>query len=75
LVRPEPTPSSVIGDYLHGAKDVLDLRGNGFTGYDDLLAHVHQSGADTLISVNAEMSIRLKGIEADRLFLDNFKIL
>jgi VCBS repeat-containing protein len=62
------------GNYRYAAKDVLDLRGNGFTGYDDLTRHIHQSGADTIISLHDGGTIRLKGINEHYLMIDSFKI-
>ena len=63
------------GDDLRGAIDVLDLRGNGFTGYLDLLDNISASGSDTLITLDHGGSIRLKGVGPDTLLFDNFKIL
>jgi VCBS repeat-containing protein len=63
-----------IGDYIYGAKDVLDLRGTGFRGYDDLTNHTHQSGSDTIITLHDGGTIRLKGINENNLMIDNFRI-
>ena len=62
------------GNYLFAAKDVLDLRGTGFTGYDDLTQHMHPSGADTIITLHDGGTIRLKGINENNLMIDNFRI-
>ncbi len=63
-----------IGNYIYGAKDVLDLRGTGFTGYDDLTHHSQQSGSDTIITLHDGGTIRLKAINENNLMIDNFRI-
>lgn len=63
------------GSYVHLARDVIDLRGAGFKSYDDLDAHIHQSGADSVISLDDGCSIRIKGVTPDKLFYDSFRIL
>jgi VCBS repeat-containing protein len=62
------------GDYRYGAKDVLDLRHNGFTGYDDLIDNIHQTKAGALISLHDGGSILLKGVHEHALAIDNFRI-
>ena len=64
-----------IGNYFQGAKDVLDLRGHGITRYDLLWNMIDQVGADTVITLDNHSSIRLTGVQATHLMLDNFKII
>ena len=64
-----------IGNYFQGAKDVLDLRGHGITRYDLLWNMIDQAGADTVIKLDSTSSIRLSGVQATHLMLDNFKII
>ena len=71
--------NDVINDFQPGhfydhVRDVIDVRQNGFTGYIDLLTHIHWSGNDTLIALNDGGSIRLKGVTPNELHIDNFKI-
>ena len=64
-----------IGSYIGGVTDVVDLRGSGITDYLALWSHMHQAGADTIITLDAANSLRLSGVNADLLQLDNFRIL
>lgn len=59
--------------FAHG-HDVLDLRGKGFTSYDDLIDSISKSGGDTVISFDDGGSVRLKGVHPLLLHCDNFKI-
>jgi Ca2+-binding RTX toxin-like protein len=68
-----------IDDFQTGAMnaaplDILDLRSNGFTSYDDLFSHVHQTAAGAEIALHDGGSILLKGINEGALLVDNFKI-
>ena len=64
-----------IGSYFNGATDVIDMRGSGITDYLALWSHVHQAGADTVITIDAANSLRLTGVNADLLQLDDFRII
>lgn len=54
--------------------DVLDLRGNGFDSYFELITNIHWSGHDTVISLPDGGSVTLEGILPIQLNIDNFKI-
>jgi hypothetical protein len=54
--------------------DVLDLRGNGFDSFWDLIKHIHGSGHDTLIDLPDGGSVLLEGVHPFRLHFDNFRI-
>ena len=62
------------GNYRYAPKDVLDLRHNGFTGYDDLIDNIHQTKAGALITLHDGGSILLKGVHEHALVIDNFRI-
>jgi VCBS repeat-containing protein len=62
------------GGGLGQTKDIVDLRAAGFTGYSDLIQHLHETAAGTQISMHDGGSILLKGIHENALLADNFRI-
>jgi Ca2+-binding RTX toxin-like protein len=62
------------GGGLGQTKDIVDLRTAGFTGYSDLIQHLHETAAGTQITMHDGGSILLKGIHENALLADNFRI-
>ena len=62
------------GGALWQPKDIVDLRGAGFTGFGDLIQHLHETSAGTQISMHDGGTILLKGIHENALLADNFRI-
>jgi hypothetical protein len=63
------------GGAFGATKDILDLRGDGFTSYRDLISHMDETAAGTQISLHDGSTILLKGMHEAALTVDNFKIL
>lgn len=53
--------------------DIIDLGAFGFSKFDHLASHIKQVGADTIITLNAEDSIKLSNVAASSLTAANFK--
>ncbi len=64
-----------LGDHRHGAKEVIDLRGNGIASYAQLWSMIRQVGDDTVITLDSHTSIKLEDVRAAHLMHDNFKII
>ncbi len=65
---------SFFANLFGGTKDVIDLRGAGFTGIFDFLNHMSKSGSDTLITTHDGGSILVKNVTPNHFFFDNFKL-
>ena len=67
-----------INDFQTGGfltpKDILDLRGNGFTSATDLFNHIHQTAAGAELTFNDGGTVLLKGINEHALGIDHFRL-
>ncbi|KZL20574.1 Poly(beta-D-mannuronate) C5 epimerase 5 [Pseudovibrio axinellae] len=57
------------------AQDLIELDAALFADYDAVLAAAHESGADTVITIDAETSVTLKGIQISDLDQSDFSFL
>ncbi len=66
--------NDVITDFQAGAgsQDVIEMQLFGFQSFDDVLAHSAQTGADTVITVDALDTITLSGVALVDLHQDDF---
>ena len=57
-----------------GAGDVLDITGFGFQDFNDVMASTFQNGADTVIQLDADDSVTLRGVNMNDLVQDDILI-
>lgn len=62
------------GHWRYINSDALDLRAFNFSSLSDAMSHVYQDGADALVVLDANTSVRLLGVTASHLEADNFRI-
>ncbi|MGQ0674397.1 MAG: Ig-like domain-containing protein [Hyphomicrobium sp.] len=73
------TGHDTIADFQRGTGanpliDVIDLTDFSFADFAELMAHATQDGADTLITLDADSSLRLLGVNAGNLLADDFRL-